>query len=113
MDVVQICDWRSLAALCEQAGGTAQNVEGARLAAETLGTPYERFLTHGMSVIQIRGFTTGRETQLNLVRSVESRPSSQTGLIDSLRSTAHRILRRCTPWGIGDTLAEILSSVSF
>ncbi|BEJ01326.1 hypothetical protein CcaverHIS631_0600080 [Cutaneotrichosporon cavernicola] len=113
VDVLQVNEWTKLAYICDSGksqGGSREVDQMSQFWSELpLETPAQRFVADGDFTIQVRGFLDGREKLLDIVRRVVLASAADL----SLRSTSNRLLRRCTPWGIGDTLGDILSGVSF
>lgn len=67
----------------------------------------ERFVAEGKRPVQVAGFCDGNEQALDIVMWViPGAPADPR-----LRSRSNRLLRRCTPWGIGETLSDVLSKV--
>ncbi len=113
VDVLQVNEWTRLAQICDNRKsptGPAELDQMPLLWPETpLETTAQHFVAAGGYTIQVRGLLDGREKMLDIVRQVPPTCPAHP----SLRSTSNRLLRRCTPWGIGDTLGDILCSVSF
>ncbi|KAK9896757.1 hypothetical protein P389DRAFT_83761 [Cystobasidium minutum MCA 4210] len=111
-DATEVTDWEHFAknvAACSTGGNTAMPGESdnstndlhANLGLDfvTNGRPAlaERWIRRNSCRWRLDKFIDGKEKQMDYV---------------SLLSTTTRLLRRCTPWGIGDAMGDILATIN-
>jgi len=89
--------WTRLAKLCQGIHPEKQAPSNAESATTGSIDVYERFLLSGDLHFRVAGFMDGRDSDMDII---------------SLVSTSTRLCRRCTPWGIGEALGDILARIN-